>query len=213
MTNKLVVIINSLKVPKTKKILLYEMKFLVRNYSCLQNPWPGGYRPQIPVLCPQLNFLTPPQTKFVDTPPVSLAFFSLLPYTHLICRYCTDRLPCEEKGNYCWRICILLITAYETQRLCHTFCHLPGHSVENFTHKAAFEACFGKSREHFIYPSWFANVFDLVQFEKVPVFFLMIRKATVMLDVLARKSVQSIEVNCYLYRIGLTRWHIRPHRN
>jgi len=37
MTNKLIVIINSLKVPKIKKILLYEMKFLVPNYSCLQN--------------------------------------------------------------------------------------------------------------------------------------------------------------------------------
>ena len=50
MTNKLVVIINSLKVPKIKKILLYEIKFLVPNYSCLQNPWLGGYSPQIPVL-------------------------------------------------------------------------------------------------------------------------------------------------------------------
>jgi len=50
MTNKLVIIINSLKVPKIKKILLYEMKFLVPNCSCLQNPWLGGYRPQIPVL-------------------------------------------------------------------------------------------------------------------------------------------------------------------
>ena len=38
MTNKLVVVINSLKVPKINKILLYEMKFLVPNYSCLQNP-------------------------------------------------------------------------------------------------------------------------------------------------------------------------------
>ena len=38
MTNKLVVIINSLKVPKIKKILLYEMSFLVPNYNCLQNP-------------------------------------------------------------------------------------------------------------------------------------------------------------------------------
>ena len=31
------------------------MKFLVPNYSCLQNPWLGRYRPQIPVrsvLCP-----------------------------------------------------------------------------------------------------------------------------------------------------------------
>ena len=71
-TNKLVVIINSLKVPKIKKILLREMKFLVRNYSCLQNPWLGGYRPQIPVLsvlCLQLNLLKPPPgTKFLGTP-------------------------------------------------------------------------------------------------------------------------------------------------
>ena len=68
MTNKLVVIINSLKVPKMKKILLYEMKFLVPNYSCLQNPLLGGHRPQIPilsVLCPELNLLTPPRTKFL----------------------------------------------------------------------------------------------------------------------------------------------------
>jgi hypothetical protein len=60
MTNELVVIINRLKVPKIKKILLYEMKFLVPNYSCLQNPCLGGYCPQIPVPCPQLNFLKPP---------------------------------------------------------------------------------------------------------------------------------------------------------
>jgi len=42
------------------------MKFLVPNYSCLQNPWPGGCRPQIPVLsvlCPQLNLLNPPPNK------------------------------------------------------------------------------------------------------------------------------------------------------
>ena len=63
MTNKLVVVINSLKVPKIKNILLYEMKFLVRNYSCLQNPWPGGYHPQIPILHPQLNLLNPPPNK------------------------------------------------------------------------------------------------------------------------------------------------------
>ena len=48
------------------------MKFLVPNYSCLQNPWlGGGYRPQIPVLsvlCPQLNLLNPPRTKFLGKP-------------------------------------------------------------------------------------------------------------------------------------------------
>ena len=40
------------------------MIFLVSNYSCLQNHWLGGYRPQIPVLsvlCPQLNLLNPPE--------------------------------------------------------------------------------------------------------------------------------------------------------
>ena len=37
-TNKLVVIINSLKLPKVKKILVYEIKFLVTNYRYLQNP-------------------------------------------------------------------------------------------------------------------------------------------------------------------------------
>ena len=50
MTNKLVFIINSLKVPKIKEILLFEMKFLVPNYSWLQNPWLGAAAPQIPVL-------------------------------------------------------------------------------------------------------------------------------------------------------------------
>ena len=66
MTNKLIVIINSLKVPKIKKILLYETKFIVPNYSCLQNLWLEGYRLQIPVLsvlCPQLNLLNPPPNK------------------------------------------------------------------------------------------------------------------------------------------------------
>jgi len=61
MINKLVIIINILRVPKIKKILLYEMKFLVPNYSCLQIPWLGSYRPQIPVLS-VLNWIcwTPP---------------------------------------------------------------------------------------------------------------------------------------------------------
>ena len=47
------------------------MKFLVPNYSCLQNPWLGGYRPQIPVLsvlCPQMNLLNPSPKKFLGTP-------------------------------------------------------------------------------------------------------------------------------------------------
>ena len=48
------------------------MKFLVPNYSCLQNPRLGGYCLQILVLsvfCPQLKLLNPPpRTKFLGTP-------------------------------------------------------------------------------------------------------------------------------------------------
>ena len=46
------------------------MKFLVPNYSCLQNPWLGGYRPQIPVLSvlSSTEFVEPPRTHFLGTP-------------------------------------------------------------------------------------------------------------------------------------------------
>ena len=79
MTNKLVVVIKGLKVPKIKKLLLYEMKFLVPNYSCFQNPCLGGYRPQIPVLsalCPQLNLLNPPTNKIPGYATVQCRMFS-----------------------------------------------------------------------------------------------------------------------------------------
>ena len=53
------------------------MKFLVPNYSFLQNHLLRGYRPQIPVpsvLCPQMNLLKfpPPRTKFLGTPLLDL---------------------------------------------------------------------------------------------------------------------------------------------
>jgi len=73
MTNKLIGIINSLKVPKIKKILLYETKFLVPNYSCLQNPWLSPPDPPDPrSLCPlsSTGFVEPPpsRTKLLGTP-------------------------------------------------------------------------------------------------------------------------------------------------
>ena len=72
MANKFVVIINSLKVLKIKKILLYEKKFLVPNYSCLQNPWlVGATAPRSPFsLSSVLHWIcwTPPRTKFLGTP-------------------------------------------------------------------------------------------------------------------------------------------------
>jgi hypothetical protein len=64
MTYKLVDILTSLKVLKIKNILLYEMEFLERIYSCLPaEPLNRGYRLQVPVLsvlCPQLNLLNTP---------------------------------------------------------------------------------------------------------------------------------------------------------
>jgi hypothetical protein len=47
------------------------MKFLVPNYSCLQNPLLGGYRPRSPFsLFSVLNWIywPPPRTKFLGTP-------------------------------------------------------------------------------------------------------------------------------------------------
>jgi len=65
MTNKLVVIINSLKVPKIKRILLYENKFFIIKLQLPPEPLTRGLRPQDPrSLCPQLNLLnTPPANK------------------------------------------------------------------------------------------------------------------------------------------------------
>ena len=53
------------------------MKFLVPNYSCLQNP----YRPQIPVLSilrPQLNLLNPPLRKKIPEYATGLHHFAIL---------------------------------------------------------------------------------------------------------------------------------------
>jgi len=84
MTNKLVVIINSLKVTKIKKILPYAMKFLVPNYSCLKNPWLRGYRlPDTRSLCPlsTTEFVEPHlRTKFLGTP---LLFMKTAVFRHV----------------------------------------------------------------------------------------------------------------------------------
>jgi len=68
MTNKLVVVINGLKVTKIKKILLYEMTFLYEITAVS-----SGYRPQIAFPCHQMNLLNRPlpRTKFLGTPLVS----------------------------------------------------------------------------------------------------------------------------------------------
>ena len=101
MTSKLVVIINSLKVPKIKKLLLYEMKFLVPNYSCLQNPWLGGHHPQTPFsLSSVLKWIcwTPPRTKFLGKP------LTMTTTSVCVCEWVKER---ENK----YRICLKLTEA------------------------------------------------------------------------------------------------------
>ena len=57
----MIVIINSPKLPKIKKLSLYEMKFIVSNYSCLQNPPTRGLpSPDPRSVCPLSS------TEFVD---------------------------------------------------------------------------------------------------------------------------------------------------
>jgi len=80
MANKLGFIINSLKVPQIKQLLLYEMIFLVPNYSCLQNPQTRGLPlPDPRSLCPlsSTEFVepppSPPRTEFLGTPLPSLS--------------------------------------------------------------------------------------------------------------------------------------------
>jgi len=67
MTNKLVVIINSLQVPKIKKMLLHEMKFLVPNYMPPE-PLNRATTPRSLFSLSSNEFVEPPQTKFLGTP-------------------------------------------------------------------------------------------------------------------------------------------------
>jgi hypothetical protein len=61
------------------------MKFLVPNYSCLQNPWLGGYRPPDPR---SLCLLSP--TEFVEPPP---------PEKNSWVRHCSALEGCEGSAS------------------------------------------------------------------------------------------------------------------
>ena len=78
------------------------MKFLVPNYSCLQNPWLGGYRPQISVLS-VLNWICwtarPEQNSWVRQWSALTGRLQLSKYIH--CADCCDsyeRPFCAESG-------------------------------------------------------------------------------------------------------------------
>jgi len=74
------------------------MKFLVPNYSCLQNPWLRGYSPQISVLCPQLNLLNPPWKKFLGMPLTIIILHDF--YYCLFISCCFYKLPKENNINW-----------------------------------------------------------------------------------------------------------------
>lgn len=105
----------------------------------------------------------------------------LLPYYHWICRYCVNSTLWRERD-------LLLTHLYSAQSSLRNT-SLPRVLSSAWPICAEFHAQVSfprvffiwKSRGHFVYPSWFANAFDLEQFEKVPVF-LMIQKATIMLE-------------------------------
>jgi len=63
MTNKLVVIINGLKVPKIKKILLYEMNFLYQITAASRTPDYGATAPRSPFSLSSTKFVEPPPNK------------------------------------------------------------------------------------------------------------------------------------------------------
>ena len=81
------------------------MKFLVPNYSCLQNPWPLS-DPRC--LCPQLNLLNPPPTKFLGTPLVKHKCCTNMAVTfiHNHCHNCS--LTCYLVGLNLWWIFMYL---------------------------------------------------------------------------------------------------------
>ena len=63
MTSKLVVIINSLKAPKIKKILLYEMNFFFTKLQLSPEPLTRGLPPPDPCPLSSTEFVEPPSNK------------------------------------------------------------------------------------------------------------------------------------------------------
>jgi len=103
MTNKLVVIINTLKVPKIKKILLYEI-------SCTKlqlppEPLTRGLPPQDPrSLCPQLNLLNPlpppEQNSWVrHWQPHSIYALNILKFSSFECGLCFKEQKIAAQGQ------------------------------------------------------------------------------------------------------------------
>ena len=119
------------------------MKFLVPNYSCLQNPWLGGCRPQIPVLSVNWIFWTPlpPPNKipgyatassyimhlssiYFHSNPSQVTWFILLSLTINITYRITDD------------VCFLRAFTSVPWKVCTTACVSPAHALEKYRDKS-----------------------------------------------------------------------------
>ena len=105
------------------------MKFLVPNYSCLQNLWLAGYSPQIPVLsvlCPELNLLDvpPSRKKFLGTSLLVCPYTCWLGFKHTTCEL-------QSTSKYLhYLITTDFFIVFQTQWNClHTF------TISDFTYK------------------------------------------------------------------------------
>ena len=93
MTNKLVVIINSLKYPKLRKFYYMKWNFLYKITAASTTPWLGGYRLQITVLS-VLNkipgYATVSNYRFLQDPRLALRWYSFF-------MQCWERLLHQNK--------------------------------------------------------------------------------------------------------------------
>ena len=74
------------------------MKFLVPNYSCLQNPLNGGYCPPPPDPCPlsSTEFVEPLRTKFLGTPLFTVHWSQ----RHCVCKCTIFTLLKKDYNDY-----------------------------------------------------------------------------------------------------------------
>ena len=109
-------------------MLPYEMKFLVPNYSCLQNPWLGGYRPPDPrFLCPLSS------TEFVEPPLPQKKKKSWL--RHCVCLRFYLILWWHESFKTCkWKIKL-------SNSLSKTQTHSYSNNISNTTYRYIISLC------------------------------------------------------------------------
>ena len=78
------------------------MKFLVPNYSCLQNPWLGATAPRSPFSLSSTEFVEPPRTKFLGTPLVTITDCTHSHFEHNTTQFTAVSRHVQQRHNS-WR--------------------------------------------------------------------------------------------------------------